>query len=206
MKQEQISPQNKLTRKFYTRNVHTVAKELLGKIFVRKIADGILAGKIVELEAYDGKIDEAAHTFHGKTKRNEVMYKGGGLLYVYFTYGMHFCCNVVTGKKEEGRAILIRALEPIEGIMKMSSNRFGKEECTYKELMNLTTGPAKICEAFDIKREQNGIDLCGDEIFILDAPKIIKSSITASTRIGIKKSVNLPWRYYIKNNPYISRK
>jgi DNA-3-methyladenine glycosylase len=197
---------NKLPRKFYTRNVHTVAKELLGKMFVRNIGAGLLAGKIVEVEAYDGKVDEAAHTFRGKTKRNEVMYKGGGLLYVYFTYGMHFCCNVVTGEKEEGKAILIRALEPLDGIDIMSSNRFGKSGCTNKEFFNLTNGPAKICEAFNIKRGQNETDLCGDDIFILDAPNVSKSRIITTTRIGIKKSVDLPWRYYIKDNSFVSRK
>lgn len=206
MKTPHINSKNKLPENFYTRSVHTVARELLGKIFVRKNEAGILAGKIVELEAYDGSIDEAAHTYRGKTKRNEVMFNGGGLLYVYFTYGMHFCCNVVTGKKDEGKAILIRALEPVEGIKIMSENRFGKSKCTPKEMINLTNGPAKICEAFDIKRDQNGTNLCGNEIFIIEAPRIIASQMVTATRIGIKKSVDLPWRYYIKDNPFVSRK
>ena len=194
----------KLLKKFYTRNVHIIAKKLLGKIFVRVIGENCLSGKIVEVEAYDGSIDESSHSYRGRTKRNEVMFNGGGFLYVYFTYGMHFCANIVTGNRNDGKAILIRALEPIEGIDIMAMNRYGKKVITQKKLINLTNGPAKICKAFCIEREQNGCDLCGDEIFILNAPKVKPAKIVTSTRIGIKKSVDLPWRYYIKDNPFIS--
>ncbi len=196
----------KLTPKFYIRDVHTVAKELLGKIFVRKIGDKILAGKIVEVEAYDGKIDQAAHSYNGKTKRNEVMFNGGGYLYVYFTYGMHFCCNAVTGKPGDRTAILLRGLEPVEGIELMAENRFGKKNISEKEKINLANGPGKICAALKIKREDNGTPLFGDDIFILNAHTIPEEQIKTSTRIGIKKSVDLPWRYYIKDNPYVSKK
>jgi DNA-3-methyladenine glycosylase len=196
----------KLQKKFYMLDVHTVAKELLGKIFVRVIGENCLSGKIVEVEAYDGSIDESSHSFGGKTKRNEVMFNGGGFLYVYFTYGMHFCANIVTGKINDGKAILLRALEPLDGIDMMALNRYNKKEITQKELINLTNGPAKICEAFGIARRENGTDLCGDEIFILNSPKLGPSKIVNTTRIGIKKSVDLPWRYYIKNNPFVSRK
>lgn len=198
--------ENRLPLKFYLRDVHTVAKELLGKLFVRKINGKTLIGKIVEVEAYDGMIDEASHAFIGKTKRNEVMFNGGGHLYVYFTYGMHFCSNVVTGEINSAKAILLRAFEPVEGIELMATNRYGKKEISRKELLNLTNGPAKICKAFGIVRAQNGTDLCGDEIYILDSPKPNPKQICASARIGIKKSVDLPWRYYIKNNPFLSRK
>ncbi len=195
---------DRLPQKFYTRDVHKVALELLGKLFVRRINEKILAGRIVEVEAYDGSIDEAAHTFGGKTKRNEVMFEEGGLLYVYFTYGMHFCCNVVTGKENEGKAILMRAFEPVEGIERMAFNRFGKKRISGKEFINLTNGPAKICEAFEISRSNNGTDLTGREIFICNAPKVSKTKIVNSARIGIKKSVDLPWRYYIKDNRFVS--
>ena len=197
---------SKLSSKFYTRNLHKVAEELLGKYFVRRINQKFLTGKIVEVEAYDGTIDEAAHTFGGKTKRNEVMFNEGGLLYVYFTYGMHFCCNVVTGIGNEGKAILLRAFEPVEELELMVLNRFGKKEINDKELNNLTNGPAKICMAFQISRKENGTDLTGEDIFICDAPKIPKSKIAKSVRIGIKKSVDLPWRYYIKDNSFVSKK
>jgi len=196
----------KLPISFYTRNVQIVAKELLGKIFVRKYSSSFLSGRIVEVEAYDGSVDESAHSFIGKTKRNEVMFNGGGLLYVYFTYGMHFCANVVTGKVNEGCAVLIRAVEPIDGIDLMSQNRFHKISLSEKEKLNLTNGPAKFCQAFAITKEQNGISLLSDEIFIINANKINPSEIVNSKRIGIKKSVDLPWRYFIKDNPFVSKK
>ncbi len=201
-----MKPQKKLPRKFYTRDVHTVAKELLGKFLVRKIGRKHLIGKIVEVEAYDGSVDKAAHTYGGKTKRNEVMFNEGGFLYVYFTYGMHFCSNVVTGKLNEGKAVLLRAIEPLGGLDKMALNRFGKKDISTMELKNLTNGPAKICQAFGIVRSENGTDLAGNEIFILDSSKLSENKIASSTRIGIKKSVDLPWRYYIKNNSFLSRK
>jgi len=201
-----MKPQKKLPRKFYTRDVHIVAKELLGKFLIRKIGRKHLIGKIVEVEAYDGSVDEAAHTYGGKTKRNEVMFNEGGFLYVYFTYGMHFCSNVVAGKLNEGKAVLLRAVEPVNGIELMAINRFGKKDISAVELKNLTNGPAKICRAFSIARSKNGTDLTGKEIFILDSPKLSKNKIAASARIGIKKSVDLPWRYYIKNNSFLSRK
>ena len=196
----------KLQKKFYTRNVHAVAKELLGKIFVRVIGENCLSGKIVEVEAYDGSIDESSHSYRGKTKRNEVMFNGGGFLYVYFTYGMHFCANIVTGKINDGKAILIRSLEPLDGIDLMAMNRYNKKEITQKEFVNLTNGPAKICEAFKIEQAQNGTDLTGDKIFILKSANVSPIKIAATTRIGIKKSVDLPWRYYIKDNPFVSKK
>ena len=199
-------PNNKLPRKFYFQSVLTVAKKLLGKVLVKEIGGELYAGRIVEVEAYDGLIDEASHAFIGKTKRNEVMFKEGGVLYVYFTYGMYFCCNVVTGKKDEGKAVLIRALEPLEGIKRMGANRFGKDFLNDKELLNLTNGPGKICKAFNITGKENGMDLLGDEIYILYGKNIKDKDIAVTKRIGIKKSSELPWRFYINNNPYISKK
>jgi DNA-3-methyladenine glycosylase len=196
----------KLPKTFYTRNVLIVARELLGKILVKKEGRSLLAGKIVEVEAYDGLIDEAAHTFIGKTKRNEIMFNEGGYFYVYFTYGAHFCCNIVTGIKGHGTAVLIRAVEPLKGIRRMSLNRYNKLFLTDKEKLNLTSGPGKVCSAFSINREHYGLDLTGDKIFLLNSPKLKPGEIIVSKRIGIKKSVDLPWRFYIKNNPYISRK
>jgi DNA-3-methyladenine glycosylase len=201
-----MKPGSILDSKFYKGDVHKIAENLLGKIFVRELNGKTLKGKIVEVEAYDGLIDEASHAFNGKTKRNEVMFKMGGLLYVYFTYGMHYCANVVTGNINDPKAVLLRGIEPIEGIEQMSVNRYGKKSCTQKEFINLTNGPAKLCKAFGIERTENGTDLTGDKIFILDPSKPVKPEIITTTRIGINKSVNLPWRYYIKNNPFISKK
>lgn len=195
----------KLPKDFYLSPVDKIARELLGKIFIRRSGNIIFASRIVETEAYGGPDDMASHSYPGLTKRNEVMFRTGGCLYVYFTYGMHFCSNVVTGYEGEGYAVLIRALEPLEGIEQMGLNRYGKKILTDKEITNLTNGPAKLTQAFNIKKEDNGKDLAGDEIYILDAPGIEKKKIAASKRIGIKKSVDLLWRFYIKDNPFVSK-
>jgi DNA-3-methyladenine glycosylase len=195
----------KLTMNFYDRDVHKVAKELLGKLLVRHIGNSILSGIIAEVEAYDGSVDEASHSFRGRTARNEVMFRGGGLLYVYFTYGMHCCCNVVTGKGV-GKAVLIRAIEPVDGLELMARNRFDKEALTQKEFLNLSNGPAKVCQALGIGMEQNGTDLNGKEIYLLKRPAPSPNEIVSTRRIGIKKSVDLPWRYYLKDNRFVSKK
>ena len=195
----------KLKRNFYTRDLQIVAKELLGKILVKKDGKAILSGKIVEVEAYDGDIDEASHAFTGKTERTKIMFNEGGYFYVYFTYGAHYCCNVVTGKKGRGTAVLIRALEPVEGISSMSKNRFGNM-IDEKDKIKLTNGPGKVCKAFGISKEHYGVDLTGENIFIVNMPKIKDEEIVITKRVGIKKSVDLAWRYYIKNNPYVSKK
>lgn len=200
-------PLKKLSKDFYTRDLLTVSKELLGKILVKKDSSKILSGRIVEVEAYDGDIDEAAHTFKGKTPRNEVMFREGGFFYVYFTYGAHFCSNIVTGRDGHGTAALIRAVEPLKGIDEMIQNRFGRNELiSEKEKYNLTSGPGKICKAFGINREDYGADLTGSKIYLLDQPKIPDEQIGISKRIGITKSVHFPWRFFIKGNPYLSRK
>lgn len=196
----------KLNPAFYQRNVLVVAKEILGKVFVKKEDNKILSGKIVEVEAYEGKTDQASHSFNGKTKRNEVMFEPGGLLYVYFTYGVHFCANIVTGKKDEGNAVLLRGIEPLTGIEIMAERRFGKTGLSDGEIVNLTNGPGKICQAFAIDREENGESLTNGKIYILNRPLISKSKIVETTRIGIKKSAELPWRFYIKDNKCVSRK
>jgi DNA-3-methyladenine glycosylase len=134
------------------------------------------------------------------------MFEEGGYLYVYFTYGAHHCCNVVTGKKGQGTAVLIRAVEPVSGIDLMIKNRFGRNLKNDKEIFNLTSGPGKLCKAFGIDRSHSGIDLTGKEIFILDNEKIPDDKTGVSTRIGITRSTDLPWRFFIKNNPYLSRK
>jgi DNA-3-methyladenine glycosylase len=196
----------KLKKDFYNRNVLKVAEELLGKIFIShdQKSDRILKGRIVEVEAYDGSIDEAAHTFRGKTKRNGIMFEEGGHLYVYFTYGIHYCANVVAGKKDNGAAVLLRAMEPIEGIDIMGKRRFKSNSPDKYQFLNLLNGPAKICQAFEINKKDNGRTLFGNEIYILDSDKIRPEKIVRGKRIGIKKSVHLPWRFYIKDNPFVS--
>jgi len=196
----------KLKKSFYRRDVLIVARELLGKTLVKSNGNEMLAGKIVEVEAYHGDTDKAAHSYGGITKRNEIMFEAGGFLYVYFTYGAHHCCNVVTGKKRQGTAVLIRAIEPITGINKMIQNRFGRNLKNDKEIFNLTSGPGKVCKAFSFDKTNSGTDLTGKEIFILDGKKIKSKDIGVSKRIGITRSVDLPWRFFIKNNPYLSCK
>jgi DNA-3-methyladenine glycosylase len=196
----------KLKKSFYRRELISVARDLLGKMLVKSNGREFLAGKIVEVEAYDGDLDEAAHSYGGITKRNEIMFEAGGYLYVYFTYGAHHCCNVVTGKKGQGTAVLIRAVEPVLGLERLIKNRFGRKLKNEKELLNLTSGPGKVCKAFRIERKHSDTDLMGKEIFILDGEKIKSKDIGVSKRIGITRSVDLPWRFFIKNNPYLSRK
>lgn len=197
----------KLPRSFYSRSAPHVAKDLLGKILVRRIGQTTLSGKIVEVEAYLGKKDPASHAYRGKTRRNEVMFGEGGHLYVYFTYGMHFCANVVTGKRDVGEAVLIRAIEPLDGIELMKRNR-GFTDVRHlqgvRHLNKLTNGPAKLCEAFGIKREDNGTDLRGDTIFLIQGERP-KSVIRTSTRIGITRGKEKKWRFYLKGNEWVSR-
>ena len=194
-----------LTRKFFIRPVLVVAKDLLGKVLIKKDGNRVLAARIIEVEAYDGKVDKASHSFNGKTKRNEVMFNEGGYFYVYFTYGAHFCCNVVTGKRNNGEAVLIRAVEPLLGINKMVENRFGRELKSEKEIYNLTSGPGKVCKAFGFNKEHSGLDLTNSSVFIVNQPKLKKNMIGVSKRIGITKSVSLPWRFFEIGNPYLSR-
>ncbi|MBI3585558.1 MAG: DNA-3-methyladenine glycosylase [Ignavibacteriales bacterium] len=189
---------NKLPRSFYLRPTLQVARDLLGKHIVRILNGKKLVGNIVEVEAYVGSKDPASHTYRGKTKRNEVMFKQGGHLYVYFTYGMHFCANVVTREEDIGEAVLIRAVEPIEGIDLMKKNRA-------KDSFDLTNGPAKLCEALGIQREQNGTDLLGNEIYLLESKAIPKSSIGTSTRIGIRVGTEKRWRFFVKGNDWVSK-
>lgn len=194
----------KIPKKFYLRDSIEVAPELIGKYFCKKAGEKLLVGKIVEVEAYNGAFDEAAHTFIGKTERNKIMFEDGGHLYVYFTYGMYFCCNVVCGVKDEGQAVLIRGIQPINEIDTMLRNRFGTIETNSTQEKNITNGPGKICMAFNIKRNANGTDLTGNNIFLTEGESIDKSEIMVSKRIGIKKSADLPWRFFVRNNSYVT--
>jgi DNA-3-methyladenine glycosylase len=129
------------------------------------------------------------------------MFREGGHLYVYFTYGMHFCCNVVTEEEGKGRAVLLRAVEPLEGIEVMRKNR--SFDADRKDYWNLTNGPAKLCEAFGIQREMNGTDLLGNELFLTEGEQIPKSRIGSSTRIGVKNGADKRWRFFVRGNPFV---
>lgn len=196
----------KLSKTFYCRDLLTVAKELLGKVLVKKNPKNLLVARVVEVEAYDGEIDKAAHSYGGKTERNKVMFNEGGYFYVYLTYGIHHCCNIVTGFEDKGTAVLIRAVEPLKGLDVMIKSRFGRKLKNDTEIINLTSGPGKVCKALGINKNHSGLDLTGDKIFLLDQPKVKASEIGISKRIGITRSTNYPWRFYIKENQFLSRK
>lgn len=178
---------NILKRDFYEKSTLKVAQCLLGKILYYKSPEGTLSGKIVETEAYL-QDDPACHASRGITPRNKVMFGPPGHAYVYFTYGMHYCFNVVTQKEGVGEAVLIRAVEPIRGIEIMKKNR-GTEN-----LRSLTNGPAKLCQAFGIDKKMNGVDLTNGNLVILDSNE--KPKIHRAPRIGIKNNAEKLWRFY----------
>ncbi|MBZ9607133.1 DNA-3-methyladenine glycosylase [Clostridium estertheticum] len=202
----------RLIREFYAREALQVAKELLGKTLVHEVNGVKLRGKIVETEAYIGSIDKACHAYGGKhTPRLETLYGMPGIAYVYFIYGMYHCFNVIT--KEEGIAegVLIRAIQPIEGLDEMSKLRFkkGYNELTKAQIKNLTTGPSKLCIAMNINKENNKHDLCISELYIEDAVEKEKIEIIEAKRIGIdyaEEAKDFLWRFYIKNNIWVSVK
>ncbi|HVV67403.1 MAG TPA: DNA-3-methyladenine glycosylase [Candidatus Saccharimonadales bacterium] len=175
-----------------------VAPRLLGCTLVRDLGGQKLAAKIVETEAYSQE-DVASHSYRGETPRTKVMFGPAGYLYVYFTYGMHYCCNVVTGPAGHGSAVLIRALEPISGEAVMSKNRHGLEGEA------LTNGPAKLCQALDIRKDFNGHDLRKNPLRLLLEAPMPQEQIVQTTRIGISRAKDVPWRFYIRGNPYVSR-
>ena len=190
---------------FYAQPTLRAARALLGKILVHRSADGVSAGRIVEVEAYRGPADRAAHTAGGRrTARNEVMWGAGGHLYVYFTYGMHYCCNVVTRGAGEPEAVLVRALEPVAGAAAMRRRRGVPESVTDAQLAR---GPGNVCRALGIDRTSNGADLSAGPIVILDAPRVPPRRVAASPRIGVAyagSDAALPWRFYVKGSPAVS--
>ncbi|MBX4262655.1 DNA-3-methyladenine glycosylase [Clostridium estertheticum] len=202
----------KLTREFYARETLQVARELLGKILVHEINGVKLMGKIVETEAYIGSIDKACHAYGGKhTPRVETLYGMPGIAYVYFIYGMYHCFNVIT--KEEGfpEGVLIRAIEPIDGLDEMAKLRFKKEynELEKAQIKNLTTGPSKLCIAMNINKENNQQDLCTSELYIEESVDKEEIQIIEDKRIGInyaEEAVDFLWRFYIKDNICVSVK
>lgn len=202
----------KLNREFYNRNSLIVAKELLGKYLVNNIEGTQFIGKIVEVEAYMGPDDKAAHSYNNRlTERTKIMYGDAGHAYVYFIYGMHFCMNVVVEAKGKPQAVLIRALEPVSPKEEMAKRRYGKtlEELKRSELISITNGPGKLCKAMGINKEDNGEDLCGENLYITQGEEQDKFNMVSTKRINIdyaEEAKDYPWRYYIENNPYVSKK
>jgi DNA-3-methyladenine glycosylase len=183
---------NILPREFYSKNTVTVAKNLLGKKIVRKIGNHKISGIISETEAYRHKDDPASHACRKMTERNKAMFGDVGTSYVYFTYGMHYCFNIVARHpKTKAGAVLIRAIQAEKGISIMQKNR------KIADLKNITNGPAKLAQALRITKKEYGIDLTKkSDLFITEGIKPTK--ITASPRIGIKEGTEKLWNFKIK--------
>lgn len=187
----------KLDRSFYSHDACYVAENLIGKILVH----GKTSGIIVEAEAYRGPEDKAAHSYAGKrTSRTEIMYHEGGLAYVYLIYGMYHCFNVTASYPGKPEAVLIRALEPLEGIPLMIQRR------KISDVRNLCSGPGKLCQAMGITREHYGIDLCGDELYITEGVKDFR--VKTSERVNIdyaEECRKFLWRYFADGNKFVSK-
>jgi len=191
----------KLPRSFYEQPTIEVARQLLGKYLVRKHPDGTTIGRIVETEAYIGPQDKACHASRGRTPRTEIMFGRAGHAYVYMIYGFHYMLNIVTEAADFPAAVLIRAVEPLEGLPLMQSRR------QTERLHSLASGPGKLCRAFAIDRTLNGNDVCGKVLYLDDhgepAPKVV-----TTPRIGVDyagKWKHKPWRFLIKGNEFVSK-
>lgn len=198
---------NRLPREFYRRDPVTVARALLGQRVVRVLEGVRTAGLIVEAEAYLGVPDKAAHTWGGRrTARNESMWGDGGHAYVYFTYGMHHCVNIVAGAAQHPVAVLLRALEPVEGLEVMRQRRLKARRDT-----DLCSGPGKLCQALAIDRTLDGADLvAGDALFLERVRHRAHraSAIVAGPRVGIgyaQEWIDRPLRFHLKGHPHTSR-
>lgn len=193
-----------LPRQFFIRETNVVAQDMLGKFLIRQTGNTTIIGRITEVESYRGEDDLACHASKGRTPRCEVMFGQAGHAYVYLIYGMYNCLNVVTESVDFPAAILIRSVEPVTGIPFMEARRKSDK------LTNLTTGPGKLTQAFDITRDLNGEDMTtSEQLFIAEngIPALAKD-VVSTTRVGVEyagKDALLHWRYYLKNSQFISR-
>ena len=195
-----MSQEKELSKEFFLQDTVTAARDLLGCLLIHKSSEGLLGGYIVETEAYLGHKDLACHSYRGRTKRNEVMFLGAGLVYVYIIYGLYYCLNFTSASEDNPEAVLIRALEPVSGIEIMQKNR---NKTKPKELCS---GPGKLAQALGVDMELNGTAI-GDKITVYErGTNELNNNITATTRIGISQAADLPLRFYIKGNPFISKK
>lgn len=192
-----------LGREFFERETLTVARELLGKTLVRRIDGLLMSGRIVETEAYVGQDDLACHAARGRTARVEVMFGEAGRAYVYLIYGMYYCLNFVTEQEGYPAAVLIRALEPTEGIKTMSDNRGGRRG------REIASGPGKLCQAMAIDRTLNGVDVCENQkLWVADGGGVPDDFVERSPRIGVDYAgacAMWPWRFTVAGNEFLSR-
>jgi len=189
-----------LPRSFYLQPTLDVARQLLGKVLVHRTAEGVCSGIIVETESYLGPEDAACHSARGRTARTEVMFGPPGHAYVYFTYGMHYCFNAVTQPEGVAEAVLVRAVEPLEGIELMRSRR-GTDN-----LRALASGPGKLCQAMAIGRHCNGADLTRKDHFHIEDRGIVVEDVVWARRVGIRMAAEHEWRCYVKNSRFISKR
>jgi DNA-3-methyladenine glycosylase len=195
-----------ITSDFFKTDTITLSKKLLGCYLKHTSPEGITIGRIVETEGYISN-DPANHAFRGMTSRTRVMYGEPGHAYIYFTYGMYYCFNITSGEKGVGEGVLIRALEPIEGIPLMQQRR------QKENIRDLCSGPAKLVIAMGIKPEQYGHDMTQEPLILLspdyyqaEQQNILEKDIVTTTRIGVSQGREMPLRFYIKNCPFISKK
>lgn len=192
----------KLGREFFDRDTVAVARDLLGKVMVRRVDGMTLSGRITETEAYVGRMDKACHAYgYRRTARTETLFAPPGTAYIYLIYGIYHCLNFVTEPEGEPSAVLLRGLVPVEGTAEMARRRFGKEpeQLTSYQKKHFLDGPGKVCMALGLTRAQNGLDLTGEELFLADdgSPQ---PAFHTGTRIGIdyaEEAVHFPWRFYL---------
>ena len=201
----------RLSREFYVGDTVETARNLLGKILVRRLADGtLLAGRITETEAYIGRCDKACHAYnYRRTARTETLFAPPGHAYVYLIYGMYHCLNFVTEPEGEPAAVLLRAIQPIAGMDTMQRLRYGDKPLTPYRLTHFLDGPGKVCQALDLTRAENGLDLTGDPLFLCDTPEDVglpapilpPETVVCSPRIGIdyaEEARDFPWRFRLE--------
>lgn len=189
-----------ISKDFYFEKTEIVARELIGKLFVKKSANGFLAAEIIETEAYIADFDEANHANRGMTNRNQAMFSEGGVIYVYKIYGVHHCVNIVTELDGVGCAVLIRAAMPVSGLEEMIVNRGVSDE------NRLLKGPGCFAKGFDLDIKDNFKSILDDDIFLCEHKKYSDEEIAVTPRIGISKSADLPLRFFKKGCKFVSSK
>ena len=195
----------KLPRTFYDRDTLAVSRDLLGKYLVRILPDGQeLVCRITETEAYIGRRDKACHAYgYKRTKRTETLFAQPGTAYIYLIYGMYCCLNFVTEPEGEPAAVLIRGAQPVKNGDIIAENRFGRkmEDLSTYQRKNFLNGPGKLCKGLSLTREENGLDLLGDKLFVCDGPAPDPGAVGVGKRIGIdyaEEAVDFPWRFWLE--------